>query len=487
MDFNSTFVNNLFTSFSGEFSGFESDDYKCYLNNCDLYSIEDCTDRTLSIVVNFSSEKIYFIFENIIFQNYDRNLFIQKDRNGFVYNFIYEGNKVVITLYSSSATLHIQGKGCGNWFNEEFSVLGKQLHNEVTYFQTSLIENNADQMSTGNLLLESMISFDSSVTDPKLLVTDMSNTLITSTPIRNSSINSTFRNLQNLDHYNLDLQQEVIDLKQMVESIIKTIHSNKQDQSLPLSKTVNSSTQTVSTQTEEQEKTLKTRHTSMHIEYRTISTQIYQPIGSEEKRFDPPPHNVVDYQPKPKPQKPESSKTEFGPTDYSNDNTVPIPNRFTGENNKTTLIIGSSILKGIQPRGLQNTEVCTNRGANIDRLIDVLQKKDMSTYRTIIIHIGGNDLDNGDNLQSIRDNYEALLYLLNFKCHPHCKFVVSGILPRKGLNMHNPNEMLKDLCEQFNLQFIDHTNMFYDKNYNLSYSFFHHDGIHLSKKGHQRS
>ncbi|CAC5425550.1 unnamed protein product [Mytilus coruscus] len=107
----------------------------------------------------------------------------------------------------------------------------------------------------------------------------------------------------------------------------------------------------------------------------------------------------------------------------------------------------------------------------------------MSTYRTIIIHIGGNDFDNGDNLQSIRDNYEALLYLLNIKCHPHCKFVVSGILPRKGFNMHNPNEMLKDLCEQFNIQFIDHTNMFYDKNYHLSYSFFHHDGIHLSKKG----
>ncbi|CAC5395800.1 unnamed protein product [Mytilus coruscus] len=195
MDFNSTFVNNLFTSFSGEFSGFESDDYKCYLNTCDLYSIEDCTDRTLSIVVNFSSEKIYFIFENIIFQNYDRHLFIEKDKNGFVYNFIYEGNKVVITLYSSSATLHIQGKGCGNGFKEEFSILGKQLHNEVIYFQTSLIGNNTDQMSTGNRLLEPMINFDSSVTDPKLFVQDISNTLITSTPIRHSSVNSTFHNL----------------------------------------------------------------------------------------------------------------------------------------------------------------------------------------------------------------------------------------------------------------------------------------------------
>ncbi|CAC5395801.1 unnamed protein product [Mytilus coruscus] len=276
-----------------------------------------------------------------------------------------------------------------------------------------------------------------------------------------------------------------MDLKQTVESIIKTIHSNKQNQSLPLSKTVNTSTQTVSvsTQIEEQEKKLKTRHTSMHTEYRTVSTQICKPIGSDDKHFDPPPHNIVDYQPKPKPPKPELTKTEFGPTHYSNDNAVPISNPITGENNKTTLIIGSSILKGIQPRGLQNTEVCTNRGANIDRLKDVIKKKDMSKYRTIIIHIGGNDFDNGDNLQSIRDNYEALLYLLNIKCHPHCKFVVSGILPRKGFNMHNPNEMLKDLCEQFNIQFIDHTNMFYDKNYRLSYSLFHHDGIHLSKIG----
>ncbi|CAC5425549.1 unnamed protein product [Mytilus coruscus] len=443
MDFNSTFVNNLFTSFSGEFSGFESDDYKCYLNTCDLYSIEDCTDRTLSIVVNFSKNNTdqistgNLLLESMInfdssvtdpklfvqdmsntlitstpirhssvnstfhnLQNLDHsNLDLQqevidlkqmvesiiktihsnkqnqslplsktinsstqtasvsteteeqektlktqqtsmhieyrstnpldlmikrfdpppynvvdyqpkpkppkpeltktefgpthfsnnnaKDKNGFVYNFIYEGNKVVITLYSSSATLHIQGKGCGNWFKEEFSILGKQLHNEVTYFQTSLIENNTDQMSTGNLLLESMINFDSSVTDPKLFVQDMSNTLITSTPIRHSSVNSTFHNLQNLDHSNLDLQQEVIDLKQMVESIIKTILSNKQNQSLPLSKTINSSTQTVSvsTQTEEQEKTLKTRQTSMHIEYRTVSTQIYKPIGSDDKTF----------------------------------------------------------------------------------------------------------------------------------------------------------------------------------------------------------
>ncbi|CAG2221371.1 unnamed protein product [Mytilus edulis] len=116
----------------------------------------------------------------------------------------------------------------------------------------------------------------------------------------------------------------------------------------------------------------------MHIEYRTISTQIYQPIGSEEKRFDPPPHNVVDYQPKPKPQKPESSKTEFDQQITQMTILFPFP----------------IVSLGIQPRGLQNTEVCTNRGANIDRLIDVLQKKDMSTYRTIIIHIGGNDLDN---------------------------------------------------------------------------------------------
>jgi hypothetical protein len=35
---------------------------------------------------------------------------------------------------------------------------------------------------------------------------------------------------------------------------------------------------------------------------------------------------------------------------------------------------------------LTNTDICTNRGATIDKLIDILQKKDLSQYKTYCTH-----------------------------------------------------------------------------------------------------
>jgi hypothetical protein len=33
--------------------------------------------------------------------------------------------------------------------------------------------------------------------------------------------------------------------------------------------------------------------------------------------------------------------------------------------------------------------VCTNRGADINTLINIIERRDFSVYKTIIIHIGG--------------------------------------------------------------------------------------------------
>jgi hypothetical protein len=43
--------------------------------------------------------------------------------------------------------------------------------------------------------------------------------------------------------------------------------------------------------------------------------------------------------------------------------------------------------------------------------------------------------------------------------------------------------ILEDLCDNNNLQFIDHTKVFNDRHGYVKQQFFHHDGIHLSKKG----
>jgi hypothetical protein len=104
-----------------------------------------------------------------------------------------------------------------------------------------------------------------------------------------------------------------------------------------------------------------------------------------------------------------------------------------------TLIIGSSILKGIKTRGPINTDVCTNRGVDINTLINIIERRNLSVYKTIIIHIGGNDLNNGYSLDSIYENYQSLLYLLRAKSNMETVLMVSRIPPRYGTNVQPLN------------------------------------------------
>ena len=121
--------------FNENFSGFDHDEYENYLNSCDLYTVDDCTDRRLSYFIKFKNKKVYNIFENIVFMNYSCEF---KDRiNGLVHSLQYKGEKVVLHLHKSSDTFHIQGKGSIKWFKEKFIIFRKQLHNEINYFLKS--------------------------------------------------------------------------------------------------------------------------------------------------------------------------------------------------------------------------------------------------------------------------------------------------------------------------------------------------------------
>ena len=61
--------------------------------------------------------------------------------------------------------------------------------------------------------------------------------------------------------------------------------------------------------------------------------------------------------------------------------------------------------------------------------------------------------------------------------------MVSSIPPRYGINIDPLNYMLDEMCNKFNLQFIDHSGQFYYTNGHVKFHLFLQDGIHLSKKG----
>ena len=72
-----------------------------------------------------------------------------------------------------------------------------------------------------------------------------------------------------------------------------------------------------------------------------------------------------------------------------------------------TLIIGDSIVQGVNPRGLkQNIQVITCRGKQAIDISTKLQIMNLNSFKQIIIYAGGNDAANGTPLQTV---YEDLL------------------------------------------------------------------------------
>jgi hypothetical protein len=91
------------------------------------------------------------------------------------------------------------------------------------------------------------------------------------------------------------------------------------------------------------------------------------------------------------------------------------------------LVIRSSILKGIKPRGLNDTDVLTFRGSKIDRIADELMKRDLSSYKNIIIHVGGNDIASHGSLRNFEEDYESLLHAARAFVKKGCQYRIRAL------------------------------------------------------------
>ena len=98
-----------------------------------LWTVQDwwLYRQNMSYVILFRNEKVYKLFEDIFFTNYNKTSFDDRGFNGLVLTLHLNGQKVLLHLHSSTYTLHIQGKACRQCFFGFFSVLAKQLHDEI--------------------------------------------------------------------------------------------------------------------------------------------------------------------------------------------------------------------------------------------------------------------------------------------------------------------------------------------------------------------
>ena len=146
-----------------------------------------------------------------------------------------------------------------------------------------------------------------------------------------------------------------------------------------------------------------------------------------------------------------------------------------------TLITGSCILKGIETKHLADkVRVKSFKSAKIDDLKDSLSKMDLSRYQDIVIHIGGHDIDGNIKPAAFRQKYQALLDSLisqNLKVH------VSGLLPRGQKNVKPFNDILVNLSQNLNIDFIANHDSFVLASGDCPFDFFHPDRINLKFAG----
>ena len=107
-----------------------------------------------------------------------------------------------------------------------------------------------------------------------------------------------------------------------------------------------------------------------------------------------------------------------------------------------TLIIGDSIINGINPRGLKNYVHCNGiSGATAETVREKMVVYNLKNFTNVIIYVGGNDVSNGSNVESVEETYDQLLQYIK-DTNGDINITLCTICPRKDAEVTELNEII---------------------------------------------
>ena len=109
-----------------------------------------------------------------------------------------------------------------------------------------------------------------------------------------------------------------------------------------------------------------------------------------------------------------------------------------------------------------------------------MSEYDIDQCKTIILHLGGNDTDRGTDLETFAEKYEALIADLMTN---ERRIIVSGLSPRKTVDLSIYNDRLKSLCDAYEVEFVDNFRSFLLASGEIPDSYFLRDKVHLNNFG----
>ena len=153
------------------------------------------------------------------------------------------------------------------------------------------------------------------------------------------------------------------------------------------------------------------------------------------------------------------------------------------------VLIGDSIIKDINPKGLHNTEVVCMRGKKIQDVKAKLEDMEVNDVTAIMIHAGTNDCANTDSdVDTAADTYRDMIDDLNSR-NPDAAKIISSIAPRSDkaenqTRVNGLNKKLKGIAEsRKNCIFVDNDNSFIMKDGSIDSASLNGSKLHLSSVG----
>ena len=167
---------------------------------------------------------------------------------------------------------------------------------------------------------------------------------------------------------------------------------------------------------------------------------------------------------------------------------IPRTNPGNNETHKRVLLLGDSIIGGINTKGLTETHKHSNSGGTIQNVIEEIRFYDLKVFSTVIVYTGGNNVARGDNLRSTEEKYDELISLI--KCgNSLCRVILCDVAPRRDMDVQRVNQAIERVATHWNSQKVKHgtgTHGLFLKDGQYSTRYYHNDGIHLSTSGTKR-
>ena len=147
------------------------------------------------------------------------------------------------------------------------------------------------------------------------------------------------------------------------------------------------------------------------------------------------------------------------------------------------LIIGDSVVKGIEPRGLDaKVDRATCPGAIIPDIGNQVSQMDMNQYSNVIVYVGGNDVSAG---KATGASGAELLRLTRYIQNKDCRVFLCTMAPRRDADVSQYNDVVREICVKTGADLINTYQSFVYGDGSSVRHYFTRDGIHLNRNGSQ--